>query len=179
MRWNTNAQTTAAIGATGIVAISLLGCTASSVDRDAEKPSASATSSPSPTPTADAQSDEEQLPMPVEDIRAWADTAVPPSSNLSGTGTLSGWLSQNTSAHHVTAFSSLAPGSFRAQIACRGAGTITLTAGQIGSAPAIEPVTCENGTIAFDVAIEQTGMSVTLDLEGDPTVYALSFERAA
>lgn len=117
--------------------------------------------------------------MPVEDIRAWAETAVPQTSNLSGTGTLSGWLSQNTSAHQVTEFSSLAPGSYRAQIACRGAGAITLTAGQIGSDPAIEPLTCANGTTAFDVTIEQTGMSVTLDLEGDPTVYALSFERAA
>ncbi|WP_424447201.1 hypothetical protein [Microbacterium arborescens] len=178
MRWITNPQTAAVIGATGIVAISLLGCTAPSAEQDVEKPSASATLSPSPTPTADARSDEEQLPMPVEDIRDWAGTAVPQSSNLTGTGILSGWLSQNTSAHHVTEFASLASGSYRAQIACRGAGTITLTAGQIGSDPAIEPLTCANGTTAFDVTIEQTGLSVTLDLEGDPTVYALSFVRA-
>ncbi|QLD12497.1 hypothetical protein [Microbacterium oleivorans] len=175
MRWTKTHKTRSMIGVFALVGISLVGCTAQPSEAETPRPSVSV--SASPTPTADAAGDEELLPMPVEDIRDWATTAVPSSTSVTGTGVLSGWLSQNTSAHHLTTFSSLAPGSYQGQIACRGAGTVTLGAGEVDSDPSSGPVVCADGTTAFDVTIEQTGMSVVLDLEGDPTVYALSLVR--
>lgn len=179
MRWTKTHKTRSMIGVFALVGISLVGCTAQPTEVETPRPSATVSPSPSPTPTPDAAGDEALLPMPVEDIRDWATTAVPASTGGTGTGTgvLSGWLSQNTSAHHLTTFSSLAPGTYQGQIACRGAGTITLGAGEVDSDPSSGPIVCADGTTAFDVTIEQTGMSVVLDLEGDPTVYALSLVR--
>jgi len=178
MRWTKTHTTRSMIGVFALVGISLGGCTAQPTEAETPRPSATVGTSPSPTPTADASSDEELLPMPVEDIRDWADTAVPASTSDTGTGVLSGWLSQNTSAHHLTTFASLPSGTYQGQIACRGSGTITLAAGGIDRDPSVGPVACANTATGFEVSIDQTGMSVVLDLEGDPTVYALSLVRA-
>ncbi|MFJ4254149.1 hypothetical protein [Microbacterium sp. NPDC090003] len=167
------------IGAVLIVGAGLVGCTAGSSDAETPRPSATTTSTPSPTPTEDASSDEAQLPIPVDEIRAWADTAVPPSENVSGAGSFSGWLSQHTSPNHLTNFTSLEAGTFQGQIACRGAGTLTLSAGELDAEAASDPVPCTNGTIAFEVTTTQTGMSIRLELEGAPTLYAVSLQRIA
>ncbi len=180
MRSTTKRQA-APLAAAAFLVFSLAGCTGPVADGEVAEPSASvgSTPSPSPTPTSDARTDEEQLPLPVDEIADWAETAVPRSSDTTGMGTLSGWLSQHTSAHQTSQFSSLPAGTYQAQVACRGAGTITVTAGPVDGASPSEPVTCENSTIAFDVTIDQPGMSVTMDLAGDPTIYALTFERMA
>ncbi|MDR6167224.1 hypothetical protein QE367_001428 [Microbacterium paludicola] len=169
----------APLAAVAFVVLTLTGCTGPVADGEATEPPASAGSTPSPTPTSDARTDEQQLPLPVDEIADWAKTAVPRSSDTAVMGTLSGWLSEHTSPRQTSQFSSLPAGTYQAQVACRGGGTITVTAGPIDSASSGDPVTCDNSTIAFDVTIEQPGVSVTMDLVGDPTVYALSLERTA
>lgn len=177
MRWITKRKATALVGGLAIAALSLVGCTDRTDEPQAEPSSSTAAPTPTDTPVDAARSDEQKLPIPVDEISDWADTAVPRSTDTSGTGTLAGWLSENTSPRHVTTFSSLPPGSFQAQLACRGGGVITLTAAEADDPDAGEPVTCDDSTIAFDVTTEQTGMSVVLVLSGDPTIYAVSFER--
>lgn len=164
------------IGALLTIGIGLTACTGEPTDAESSAPPASAPTSTA-TPTADAETDEALLPMPVDEIADWAETAVPASDTGPGAGTFSGWMSEHTSAHHVTDFSSLEPGTFQGQFACRGEGTITLGAGALDAEPTTEEIVCENATIAFDVTTTATGMSVVLDLEGAPTIYALSLVR--
>lgn len=175
MRSSTKRQA-ASLTATAFVVLSLTGCTGPVADGDAADPTASVGSTASPAPTSDARTDEEQLPLPVDEIAAWAETAVPRPSDANRTGALSGWLSQNTSAQQTSEFSSLPAGTYQAQVACRGDGTITVAVSAIDSASPGDPVTCDNSTIAFDVTIDQPGMTVTLNLTGAPTIYALSLE---
>lgn len=115
--------------------------------------------------------------MPVDEIRDWAETAVPNTGDNGPSPILSGWLSENTSAHHKTELKSHEAGAYQAQFACRGDGIITLTAGDLGDEPSGEPIVCENETIAFDITTTATGMQIVMDLEGDPTIYALSLTQ--
>lgn len=136
-------------------------------------PSASA-SSPEPTATPGAEADEALLPVPVEEIPDWAKTAVPGGDSDGYVFGFSGWMSENSSANDVTTFTSLAPGSYQAQFACRGDGTITLTTSELDEESRSEPIVCADETIAFDVTNARTGMRFELALEGAPTVHALS-----
>lgn len=159
--------------------VALAGCTGEPSGSSAGSPSPSS-SIPEPTATPDrAGADEALLPMPVDEIADWAKTAVPNSTADAYSAGLSGWLSENTSAHHKSTLQSQEPGAYLAQLACRGDGTITLSAGQIDEEPSAEPVVCENETIAFDVTTTAIGMQILLDLEGPPSVYALSLQRAS
>lgn len=168
------------IGAVLTIGAALAGCTGMQTDAETPRPSETVLAPTStPTPTPDAASDEALLPLAPDEIAEWAGTAVPASENVSGAGTISGWLSQHTSPNHVTNFTSLEPGTFQAQVACRGGGTISLSAGELDAEATAEPVVCTNGTVAFDVTTTQTGMSIQLDLDGDPTIYAVSLRRIA
>lgn len=166
------------MGALLTIGVALAGCTGEAPDAETQ-PSPSTTPAPasSPTPTAGAETDEAMLPLPVDEIGDWAATAVPVPDTGTGAGPFSGWMSAHTSAHHRTDFRSLEPGTFQAQIACRGEGTITVSAGQIDAEASAGPVACTNETIAFDVVTTETGASILLDLDGDPTVYAVSLLR--
>ncbi len=164
------------MGALLTVGVALAGCTGEATDAEPQ-PSPSSTPSATSTPTADAETDEAMLPLPVDEIGDWAATAVPVSDTGTGAGPFSGWMSAHTSAHHRTDFRSLEPGMFQGQIACRGEGTITLSAGQVDAEASTGPIACTNETVAFDVVTTETGASILLDLEGDPTVYAVSLLR--
>lgn len=167
------------MGALLTVGVALAGCTGEATDAETQ-PSPSSTpaaTTPTSTPTADAETDEAMLPLAVDEIGEWAATAVPQPDTATGAGPFSGWMSAHTSAHHRTDFRSLEPGTFQGQIACRGEGTITLSAGQIGAEASADPVACTNETVAFDVVTTETGASILLDLEGDPTIYAVSLQR--
>lgn len=166
------------LGALLTIGIGLTACTGEPTDAETSAPPASAPASTA-TPPADAEADEALLPMPVDEIADWAETAVPKVDPGAGVGVFSGWLSQNTSPHHVTNFRSVEPGEYQAQIACRGDGTITVAAGELDAEPTADAVVCENETIAFDVTTTGTGMSVVLDLEGAPTIYAVSLLKAS
>lgn len=172
----------ATIGLILVAGIALAGCTgepsASPSGPASGSPSPSA-STPAPTSTGDAAAaDKALLPMPVEEIKDWAETAVP-GADAEGAGPiLSGWLSENTSPHHKTFLKSQEAGAYQAQLACRGDGTITLTAGELDEEqPSAEPIVCDDETIAFDVTTAATGMQIVMDLEGAPTIYALSLQR--
>ena len=167
-------------GVLALAALSLAGCTGDTPTPDAPAPTvSSASATPTPgTQSAAAQRDEAMLPLPVEEIGDWAETAVPPSEGTALTGRLSGWLSQNTSPHQRNSFATLPSGTYQTQLACRGTGTITMSAGELGDdSPAT--TTCTNSTIAFEVSIAGTGMTIDLDLEGDPTIYAISLIKMA
>lgn len=169
------------IGAILAVGFGLAGCTGEPDKSDTTTPSPSSTrgSTPTPTGTAGAAADEALLPIPVDEITAWAGTAVPDSETAGFEAGLSGWLGENSSPRERSTFQSLAPGSFQAQLACRGEGTITLTSGEAGQDETANPVVCTNETVAFDITTAQTGMQVLMELEGNPTVYALSLVRMA
>lgn len=177
-----------------LTTIALAGCTGGSADAEPSQPPATTAvpapdaSSETPGSTAegaDAEADAALLPIPVDDIREWAETAVPAPSAGTGAGALSGWLSQNTSSNQKNTFASVEPGTFQGQIACRGEGTITVDAGEVEGAgegdpegdSATEPVTCRNSTIAFDVTTTRQGVRIDLGLEGDPAMYAVSLTR--
>jgi hypothetical protein len=171
-------STAAAVTALALAAVGVVGCTAQTTDAASSMPPvASQAPSLSPTPTDDASSDEAMLPIPVDEIGDWAETAVPPSDSGPLTGRLTGWMSENTSPHQRTSYEFLEPGNYQGQIACRGAGTIVLSAGELGGESPADTVSCDNSTIAFDVSTTQTGMTIDLDLEGDPSIYAVSLKR--
>lgn len=167
----------ATIGLILVAGMALAGCTG--------EPSGSPTGSPSPpastpAPTAGtdgAEADEALLPMPVDEIRDWAATAVPSAGTDGSSPILSGWLSEHTSAHHTTDLKSQEAGAYQAQLACRGDGILTLAAGELDEEPSAEPIVCENETIAFDITTAATGMQIVMDLDGAPTIYALSLQR--
>jgi hypothetical protein len=168
-------STAAAVAALALTAVGVAGCTAQTTNADSPPPVVSET--PSPTPTDDARADEAMLPIPVDEIGDWAETAVPPSDSGALTGRLTGWMSQNTSPHQRNSFEFLEAGDYQGQLACRGGGTIVLSAGELGSESLADTVSCDNSTIAFGVSISQTGMTIDLDLEGDPSIYAVSLTR--
>jgi hypothetical protein len=173
-------STAAAVTALALAAVGVAGCTAQTTDAASSPPpvaSQAPSLSPTPAPTDDASSDEALLPIPVDEIGDWAETAVPPSESGALTGRLTGWMSQNTSPHQRNSFGFLEPGDYQGQLACRGGGTIVLSAGELDSESLADTVSCDNSTIAFDVSIAQTGMTIDLDLEGDPSIYAVSLKR--
>lgn len=114
--------------------------------------------------------------MPVDDISEWAKSAVANSDSAGWAFGLSGWMHES-SAHQGSTYRSLEPGAFQAQVACRGEGEITVTAGELDGEGSTEPIVCANGTIAFDVTTTRTGIQVRLDFEGDPSVYAFALLR--
>lgn len=167
-----------AAGALLIAGIAFAGCTGGPVASEASpSPSSSLTPARTPAPGAAADADAALLPIPVDDIAAWAETAVPDGATPGYSLGLSGWLSDNSSAHQKSTMESLDPGVYQAQIACRGEGEITVTAGELDGGGSSDPVACTNQTIAFDVTTTRIGMQVLLDLEGAPSVYAISFLR--
>lgn len=167
------------VGLILVAGVALAGCTGEPSGSDGVSPSPSASaSSPTPTATPDAEADEALLPVPVEDIADWAKTAVAGPDTEGYVFGFSGWMSENSSAHDVTTFTSLAPGSYQAQLACRGGGTITLVTSELDEEDPSEPVVCTNETIAFDVANTRTGVRFELALEGAPTVNAVSLVEA-
>lgn len=171
----------ATIGLILMAGVALAGCTG--------EPSGSSTAAPSPSPSPSASAsaltatpdaaaaDEALLPMPVDEIRDWAETAVPSADAEGSSPILSGWLSENTSAHQKTALQSQEAGAYQAQLACRGDGILTVAAGELDHEPSAEPIVCENETIAFDITTAATGMQIVMDLEGAPTIYALSLKQ--
>lgn len=159
--------------------VALAGCTGEPSGSGEVSPSASASaSSPSPTATPDAEADEALLPVPVEEIADWAKSAVAGPDADGYVFGFSGWMSENSSANNVTTFTSLAPGAYQAQLACRGDSTITLTTSELDDEDSrSEPIMCANETIAFDVTNARTGVRFELALEGAPTVHAVSLVR--
>jgi hypothetical protein len=177
----TSTRTPTIAGVLALAALSLAGCTGETPTPASPAPTVSTASA---TPTSDAQSaaaqrDEAMLPLPVGEIGEWAETAVPPSEGTALTGRLAGWLSQNTSPHQRNSFANLPAGTYQAQLACRGTGTITMSAGELDSDSPATTTTCTNSTIAFEVPIGGTGMTIALDLDGDPTIYAISLIKMA
>jgi hypothetical protein len=168
----------ATVGLVLAVTAGVVGCTPmSDADRDASAspaPSASVTTSPEPTPDPAAA---EKLPLPVDEIPDWAETAVPGSETDGYVGSLSGWLSEPLSAHYMSRFQSLEPGIYQAQIACRGDGTISASGGDLDAEPSPQPTQCTNATIAFDITTTSTGLKVELDLQGEPSIFAVSLRR--
>lgn len=155
--------------------VALAGCAGEPSGSAEGSPSPSAPpSSPASTATANAEADEALLPVPVEEIADWAKNAVPGGDADGYVFGFSGWMSENSSANDVTTFTSLAPGSYQAQFACRGDGAITLTTSELDEEPISEPIVCTNETIAFDVTNARTGVRFELALEGAPTVHAMS-----
>lgn len=173
----------ATIGLILLAGIALAGCT--------EEPSGPGVGSPSPSSSApvpgetpddaeadaEAESDEALLPMPADEIKDWAKTAVPGSDSAGYAFGFSGWLSEHTSGRSVARFESLEPGSYQAQVACRGGGTIALVAGQIDAESSADPIMCTDESIAFEVTTVATGVQFELDLDGAPTIYAVSLLR--
>ncbi len=168
-------------GVLAVLALSLAGCTGETPTPATPAPTvSSASATPTPgTQSGAAQRDEAMLPLPVDGISDWAETAVPASEGTALTGRLSGWLSQNTSPHQRNSFANLPAGSYQAQLACRGTGTITMSAGELDDDSPTATTTCTNSTIAFEVSIVGTGMTIDLDLDGDPTIYAISLIKMA
>ncbi len=165
---------TAEIVLTLLAGVALAGCTAGPSDSASGSPSPSVTT-PAPTPTPDAaKADEALLPLPVDEISDWADTAVPGKDADGYSAGLSGWLSANTSAHQKSTLASQPAGVYQAQIACRGDGVLTVTAGDVDGDESAPAIVCENETVAFDIATSATGMQFVMDLDGAPTIYALS-----
>lgn len=166
--------------AAGLVTLS--GCVAGSEVAEPPAPSpSSATPTPDPTAAAiaAAAADEKLLPMPVEDIRDWAEAAVPGTDTEGHQSTYSGWLSQNSSRHQTNTDHTIDAGTYQVQIACRGDGTLTVSVHPIDAEPEAEPVVCQNSTIAFDAATATPGLVSELSVDGAPTIYALSFVRAS
>lgn len=167
----------ATIGLILVAGMALAGCTGEPAGPAVGSPSPSA-STPAPTAAPDrADADEALLPMPADEIKEWAATAVPNSDADGYSAGLSGWLSENTSAHQKSTLTSQRAGTYQAQLACRGDGIITLSAGELDEEPSAEPIVCENETIAFDITTTATGMQILMDLEGAPTIYALSLQQ--
>ena len=163
------------IGLILVAGVALAGCTGEPSGSAEESPSPSASaSSPASTATPDASSDEALLPVEVDEIAAWAKTAVPGPDADGYVFGYSGWMSENSSANDVTTFTSLPAGSYQAQFACRGDGTVTLVTSELDEGDPSEPIVCTNETIAFDVTTARTGVRFELALEGAPTVHALS-----
>ncbi|MCM3778736.1 hypothetical protein [Microbacterium hydrocarbonoxydans] len=156
----------------------VVGCTPTAdAERDASaSPSPPTTSTTSPDAAPD-PAVAEKLPIPVDDIADWAETAVPGSDTDGYVGSLSGWLSEPSSAHYRSQFSSLEPGTYQAQIACRGDGTISASVGDLDAEPSPQPTQCTNATIAFDIMTTSTGLKVDLDLQGEPSIFAVSVRR--
>lgn len=166
------------VGLILMAGVALAGCTGEPSGSAEESPSPSASaSSPAPSATPDAEGDEGLLPVPVEEIADWAKTAVPGGDADGYVFGFSGWMSENSSANDVTTFTSLPAGSYQAQFACRGDGTITLVTSELDEGARSEPIVCTNETIAFDVTTARTGVRFELALEGAPTVHAMSLQR--
>ena len=163
------------IGLVLVAGVALAGC--SDAPTESESVSPSPTASAQPSSASGAETDEELLPMSVDEIDDWAKTAVPGSDAEGYEFGFSGWLGERTSANGATRFTSLEPGSYQAQLACRGDGTITLTGGDIDVEATTDPIVCSNETIAFDVTTVATGVQFDLALEGDPAIYAVSVIR--
>ncbi|WP_312169231.1 hypothetical protein [Microbacterium sp.] len=186
---------TIAIGTLATAAVLLVGCTSGGADAGGEgsptpSPSASVTltATPTPTPNPSVSAEAAELPIPPDEITEWAKTAVPGSKDEAYAAGFSGWMSASSAAHHTTDLTSMEPGSYQAQLACRGDGTITLIAGELTDEPgtpvtaapgSAEPIACTNSTIAFDITTAETGMRIELDLDGAPTIYAVSVLRVS
>ncbi|WP_378144311.1 hypothetical protein ACFJGV_12655 [Cnuibacter sp. UC19_7] len=178
-------RTAGPIAAMILAAGTLSSCVGSTDDTDvqtaAATPPSDAETTPTPDPTAVAEqlaaAEEARLPIPADDIADWADGAVPASGSPGHQGTSSGWMSEHSAQQLVSTNTTLEPGSYQLQLACRGEGTITATVTTIDGASAGEGTACSNATIAFDAVIPQAGLVTTLQHDGDPTIYALSITR--
>ena len=164
----------ATVGLVLAAMVGMVGCTPTAdAERDAS-PAPSATTTATPDPAA-----AETLPIPVDEIPDWAKTVVQGSDTDGYVGSLSGWLSEPSSAHYRSQFSSLEPGTYQAQIACRGEGTISASGSDLDAERSPNPTQCTNATIAFDITTTSTGLKVDLDLQGDPSIFAVSLRRVA
>jgi hypothetical protein len=181
-----------AIGTLATAAVLLVGCTSGGVDAGGEgsptpSPSASVTltATPTPTPNPSVSAEAAELPIPPDEITEWAKSAVPSTEDDAYTAGFSGWMSASSAAHHTTDLRSVEPGSYQAQLACRGEGTISVVAGELTDdldvigIPGAQPIACTNSTIAFDITTAETGMRIELDLDGAPTIYAVSVLRVS
>ncbi|WP_435748530.1 hypothetical protein [Microbacterium sp. PMB16] len=167
------------VGALLVSGVILTACTEARTDPEVAStpsPTSSVEPSVSPDPDAASRADEALLPLAVDEIPAWAGTAVPDSGASGYVGGLSGWLGEN-SGHQMSTFQSLEPGLFQAHLACRGDGEITVTAGELDGEGAADPLECTNGGVVFDVTTTRTGLRVQLDLEGAPSIFAVSLVR--
>lgn len=162
--------------------VALAGCTGlpTGAEKTASPTPSASSGQPAPTITpgtsAQSEADAARLPIPIDEIGDWAETAVPDSDVPGWAFGLSGWMGES-SAHQGSTMQSLEPGAYQAQIACRGEGTITATIGELDGEGDAGTAACTNGTIAFDVTTTRTGMQVLLDLEGAPSIYAVSLLR--
>ena len=164
--------------------VALAGCTGEPTDAEGTAtPTPSVTVGP-PTPTitpgttAQSEADAARLPIPIDEIGEWSETAVPDPDAPGWAFGLSGWLGES-SAHQRSTMQSLESGAYQAHIACRGEGAVTVTIGEADGEGDAATAVCTNGTIAIDVTTTRTGLQVLLDLEGAPSVYAVSFLRVS
>lgn len=167
----------AMVGLVLAATVGVVGCTSDTDDEYVESPAPTVSATAVPDPGPDIAAAEEKLPIPPDEIAEWASTAVPGPGTDGHVSSFSGWLSDATSAHYVSRFQSLEPGAYQAQIACRGEGTISAYGGELDAEPSPQPTECANATIAFDITTTGVGMELVLDLEGDPSIYAVSVRR--
>lgn len=172
----------ATIAAAGLLVLSA--CSAEpEVPEVAESSSAPASLTPSPDPTAAAMAaaaaDEKLLPLPVDDIKEWAKTAVPGVETEGHQSSYSGWLSEHSSPRLVNTDKTIDAGTYQVQLACRGEGTITVSVHPLDTEPGEDAVVCQNSTIAFDASTPTPGLVSEFTLDGAPTIYAMSFVLVA
>lgn len=172
------------VGVLLVAGIALAGCTGEPTDAEgtASPTPSSTVGAPTPTltpgTTAQSEADAARLPMPIGEIGAWSETAVPDPDAPGWAFGLSGWLGES-SGHQRSTMQSLEAGAYQAHIACRGDGTVTATIGELDGEGDAATTACTNGTIAIDVTTTRTGLQVLLDLEGAPSVYAVSLLRVS
>lgn len=172
------------LGASGCAAEAEAPGTPAADGSQSATPTATRAPTPDPTATAEAQAEEAaaaeeaQLPFAVDEIREWAQTAVPDSDSEGFASAFSGWMSEHTAKNHRSTDNSAEAGSYVVQIACRGEGTITVETTTLDGQPTSDPTVCQNSTIAFDATTPTAGLVTELALEGAPTIYALSFQHA-
>lgn len=164
-------------------ALIVVGCSSANPAPPASGTSPSPTPSPDPSDTAAAvaAADEADLPMPADDIAAWAATAVPGPDDADYVSAHSGWLSQNTSPTFVIENHRVPADDYTLHLACMGDGEIVVTIETVRGEPLPggSSTSCAGSTTAQAISIPDDGIVSTLSLMGAPTVFALAFTNPA
>ena len=140
----------------------------------------SAPSRGSEADTDEARADMDRLPLPPEEIPAWAASALPRPGAAGRLVNQSGWLSAGTSPQLTVSALEEPPGRYAVDVACLGDGTIAvrLQEPEDPAAPGSPDATCSNETISFEYDSSADAPRVILGLTGDPTAYALAIAPA-
>lgn len=142
------------------------------------RPASSATPPVSSAPVDPVAAEMAALPVPVDAIRDWADSTVANGEDQGYAAGISGWLSEHSSRRMVSTDNGLPVGKYRVEVACRGESTITVTFETIGgeSMPDSPELACSESVTSADVTTDAVGLSTVLELDGDPSNYAVSYQ---